>query len=362
MSERAGLVLRPWRRLPSFAILAMAISASGVASAPGATPQPAADQHVASSQAASRVEPPAEDEAQPEALYAEPTRPDRTGRVMAKVEINGQGPFRLIVDTGANRSALAPAVAERLGLPQVVGGVIEVHGVTGVEDLPAVEVESLRAGDLLLPSTVLPVLPGDIFGGADGFLGVAGLEQMRLAVDFVRDRVAIGPSNGRRAPPGYITVRGSLWQGGLLLVSGRVGAIPVKVIIDTGAERTMGNLMLRAEILKKSRRDDEFEATVHGATSDVDEGTYFNAPTISIGAARLSRLPVTFADLHVFELWGLAGEPALVVGMDVLGTLERFVVDYKRREFQMKARSGTGAVVRRCTPSTCASRIPGPTD
>lgn len=329
---------------------------------PAKSAEPAADQSAPPGQSASQVERSGESEAQPEALYAEPTRPDRTGRVLAKVEINGQGPFRLIVDTGANRSALAPSVAERLGLPQVVGGVVEVHGVTGVEKLPAVEVASLRAGDLLLPSTVLPVLSGDIFAGADGFLGVAGLEQMRLEVDFVRDRVAIGPSNGRRAPSGYITVRGSLWQGGLLLVNGRVGAIPVKVIVDTGAERTMGNLKLRDAILESSRRAEELEATVHGATSDVDEGTYFDAPTISIGAARLHRLPVTFADLHVFELWGLAGEPALVVGMDVLGTLERFVVDYRRQEFQMKARSGTGAVVRRCTTSTCGSRIPERTD
>ena len=48
-------------------------------------------------------------------------------------------------------------------------------------------------------------------------------------------------------------------------------------------------------------------------------------------------LPVTFGDLHVFEIWGLTETPALVIGMDMLGMLRQFVVDYKRREFQLQA-------------------------
>ncbi len=192
------------------------------------------------------------DIARPVPLYAEPTRPDHAGRVMVAVEINGQGPFRFIVDTGANHSALAPGVAERLALAPVAGEVVEVHGVTGSAMLPAVRVDSLRVGHLSLPSTALPVLPGNIFGGADGILGITGLGQMRLDVDFVNDRVVIGKSVGARAPGDFVTVRGSLWQGGLLLVRGRVGAIPVRVIVDTGAERTMGNLSLRSAILANS--------------------------------------------------------------------------------------------------------------
>jgi len=290
--------------------------------------------------------------------YAAPTREDRSGRIHAAVEINGKGPYRFIVDTGANSSALTPQVAEELALPPVAAGFVQVHGVTGAAMLPAVRVESLRAGGIVLPPSTLPVLAGDIFAGADGILGVAGIQQMRMDVDFIHDRVEIMPSNGKRAPVGYVTVPASLWQGGLLLVKGRVGSIPAKVIIDTGAERTMGNMPLRAAILAKSRHGREYDTTVHGATPSVGEGTYFSAPRIWIGPAQLVDLPVTFGELHVFKLWGLTAEPALVVGMDVLGRLERFVVDYKRKEFQMKSVGPKGVAIRRCTQSTCASRIP----
>ena len=289
-------------------------------------------------------------------LYAEPTRADRSGRILAAVYVNGHGPYRFILDTGANSSALAPRVAEQLALPPAAS--VQVHGVTGTAVLPAVLVESMSAGDVVLPPTVLPVLQGDIFAGADGILGVAGMQQMRIDVDFLHDRVTIGRSSGRRATSGYVTAKATLWQGGLLIVAGRVGSIPTRVIIDTGAERTIGNLPLRTAIQARSKPGDEFAATVFGATPDIESGTYFRAPTISVGPAKLVDLPVTFGDLYVFELWGLTEEPALVIGMDVLGRLERFVIDYRRQEFMMKTHGNQKVGIRRCTPSTCGSRIP----
>lgn len=293
----------------------------------------------------------------PGAMYASPTRADRVGRILASVEINGRGPYRFIVDTGANSSALAPRVADELALPAVEGGV-QVHGVTGTAMLPAVHVESLRVGGIVLPPGTMPLLPGDIFADADGILGVAGIQNMRMDVDFANDRVEIAPSHGKRAPSGYLTVRASLWQGGLLLVDGRVGSVPTKVIIDTGAERTIGNMQLREALAGKAKREKVLEAKVLGATPSVGTATYFKVPRIRIGPTQLTDLPVTFGELYVFQLWGLTDEPALVVGMDVLGGLERFVVDYKRAEFQMKSRGSSGFDVRRCTSSTCGSRIP----
>ena len=40
----------------------------------------------------------------PEARYVAPTRRDQIGRIWAPVYINDQGPFRLVLDTGASRS------------------------------------------------------------------------------------------------------------------------------------------------------------------------------------------------------------------------------------------------------------------
>jgi len=52
----------------------------------------------------------------PEPRYVAPTRRDRIGRVWVPVMINGKGPFRLVLDTGAMRTAVNLNVANTLGL------------------------------------------------------------------------------------------------------------------------------------------------------------------------------------------------------------------------------------------------------
>ena len=290
-----------------------------------------------------------------DALYASRTSADRSGRVLAAVFVNDQGPFRFILDTGANTSAVSPSLVEELGL--LAAPSLEVHGVTGMAMLPAVHVSGLRAGDIHLPSGSLPVLPGDIFGDADGILSLTAVAGLRVEVDFAHDRVTIQKSTGRPATQGYVVAKADLWQGGLLLISGRVGSIATAVIVDTGAERTLGNRALREAIVARSRPGDEFSTTVLGATAEVDAGSLFRVPRIFIGPARFNDLPVAFGDLYVFDIWALNDRPALVLGMDVLGRFERIAVDYRRREFQMRAWGNGSTGIRRCTPTTCGSRI-----
>ena len=82
-------------------------------------------------------------------MYATRTSTDRIGRIVAQVEINGRGPFRFVLDTGANRSAMSAATAAALQLVPAEGDVISVHGITGNATLPVVEVDRLQVGELL---------------------------------------------------------------------------------------------------------------------------------------------------------------------------------------------------------------------
>jgi predicted aspartyl protease len=299
---------------------------------------------------------------QPESgpLYATRTSVDRIGRIVAKVEINGRGPFRFVLDTGANRSVLSAATAEALQLVPAAGDLVSVHGVTGNAVLPVVEVTTLQVGELLFENQRLPVLQSAVFAGTDGILGVDCLQDARIEVDFGRDRVTIRRSSGRRAQRGFLVVPAWLERGGLLLVEGQVGRVPVKAILDTGAERSLGNEALRAALGQKARRPHEaVPTTVVGATPQLAQALSFEAPEIDIGGARLNNLTVSFGDLHVFNVWSMLEEPALLIGMDLLGTLEKFVVDYSRREFHLKPVSSGRPTLHRCG-NECNTRIPLP--
>jgi predicted aspartyl protease len=264
------------------------------------------------------------------------TELDHAGRVLADTYLNGRGPLRFILDTGANRSAVSARTLGALDPTLVPDSEINVHGVTGPAVLPALTIDRLQVGDLSFQHVRMPVLGDDVFADADGILGIDLLQNARIEVDLENDRVVVRRSRGKRAAEGYLTVPARLQRGGLLLVNGKVGRLPVKVILDTGAERSLGNpRLLEALLADPAVNVAQGSATVLGATPGVIEGTALVAPTIRIGGAVLSDLLVTFGDLHVFRVWGLDDEPALLIGMDLLGRLRAFVVDYPRREFQL---------------------------
>lgn len=301
----------------------------------------------------------AEGEAGPE--FATPTTLDRSGRIVAPVRINGRGPFRFILDTGANRSAMSAATARAVDLVPSEDATVSVHGITGSAALPVVHVERFEVGELAFKDQRMPVLPSAVFGGVDGILGIDCLQQARVEVDFGEDRVTISRSRKRRASSDYLVVPARLKHGGLLQVNGRVGRVRVNAILDTGAERSLGNPALQEALVLRARSPHETElTTVIGATPQLVQGTSFKVPAIAIGGARLSNLTVTFGDLHVFNIWSLLEQPALLIGMDLLGTLQHFVVDYPRREFHLKTWSSGGPGNSRCLDLDCRVRLTDP--
>lgn len=293
-------------------------------------------------------------------LYAAPTRTDRSGRIIAAVMINGQGPFRFILDTGANRSALSSQLVQRLQLPPTEEGSLEVHGVTGVARLDAVRVDSMQAGDIRMSALSLPVITGDIFGTADGILGIHGMQRARIEVDFENDRVAIVPTRAAWNSREFMAVPARIIRGGLLQAAGKVGRVDVRVIIDTGAERTLGNLALLSALQQRALIPEAYDTHVIGATSDTARASVtVVVPPITIGEAEVTDLPVTFGDLHAFGIWGLESKPTLLIGMDLIGMLRNFIVDYGRRRVYLRSYTVDKTMLEHCDEAWCASRMPG---
>ena len=285
----------------------------------------------------------------PEPLFAAPTRLDRIGRVMTHVMVNGKGPFRFVIDTGASRSTLAPHLAKALNLKPSVGRNVMLNGVTGAAEVFTVAVDSIEIGALRFEKQDLPVIFTSIMGNADGILGVAGFQDQRIDVDFKRDRVSVLTSNGKRPHYSMVTARAERNDNGLMIVDVRVGRrIKAKAVIDTGAERTLGNLALQREMNKNRRKKREVvSAVVHGATPDIADGDVQEIKEATMGDMTLTNMEVIFADFHVFKLWGLHEQPAMLIGMDMIGVLDRLVIDYRRNEVSMYGDRTASRIVQR---------------
>lgn len=272
-----------------------------------------------------------------EPRFVAPTRRDRIGRIWAPVVINGQGPFRLVLDTGASHSALTAQVAKTLGISLDSGHTVLLRGATGTARVPMVPVESLEIGDLLMYPRRLPIVP-DALGGAEGILGTDGLANKRIHIDFRRDRITIKRSRSEPAGEGFITIPVEFMRGRLLVIEARMGGVATKAIIDTGGQATLGNVALREALAERRRRMELEPDQVFGATLDMQEGDRTATPSLIMGGLRVTSGAMTFADFAIFEHWKMLDEPAMLVGMDVLGLLDVLVIDYRRRELQVKLR------------------------
>jgi len=276
--------------------------------------------------------------AQPEHLFASPTRADRIGRVMAPVMINGRGPFRMIVDTGANQSVLTHSAAALLGLTPAEDDGVKLTGVTGSQIVPTITVDSFETGSVSQRNLRVAVMHS-VSGGAEGILGMQGFAGKRITVDFVNDRIQIADSRGQRASRNFAVIPVTIRFGRLLLAEGRVGGVRVHAVIDTGAERTLGNRALRDALVRLKRLPaPPTAAGVIGLTEVEQRGEAIWTRRISLGDVDITDVDVIYGDIHVFKVWNLEDEPALLVGMDVLGMLHTLVVDYRIKEVQIRPR------------------------
>jgi predicted aspartyl protease len=271
-----------------------------------------------------------------EPRYVSPTRRDQIGRIWAPVLINGRGPFRLVLDTGASHSAITALVALALGIPTDRSPPVILRGVTGFATVPTIRVDTLSVGDIAVDQTILPIVP-DALGGAEGVLGSEGLVGKRIFIDFRHDRIDIAYSKNERSAPGFVSIPFHSLRGTLVVVDAFVGNVRCKAVIDTGGQATIANLALKDALARVGTTPPRSKAeTIIGATKDIEKGELMDTPAIGLGALSIHDPGVTFGDLYIFKQWRLTSEPAILIGMDTLGLLDTLIIDYRRHELQLR--------------------------
>jgi predicted aspartyl protease len=276
--------------------------------------------------AAAPVKAPAPEANRASSLFACPTQPDRSGRVVAAVLLDGKGPFRFLLDSAADASMISPRLIRLLGLHLSQDEVVRVEGATGVQDLPWVNISRLQVGDVVRTDVRMPIVDGAVLQGLDGILGIAGLSAEHVEVDFAHNQVWIDTS-AAQAAKGFLVIPAARTLGGLLQVRALIGGIPVAAVIDTGASNTLGNAALRVALLRQMSGE-ESPARVFGVTRQIAPGGAIRSPTIALGPIAIQHLHIVYTHVAIFKVWDLESRPAAIIGMDVLGSVSALVLDY----------------------------------
>lgn len=271
-------------------------------------------------------------------------RKDRSTRLTTKVMINETGPYEFVVDTGANRSVISEELAVKLQLQP--GSQAMVHGIAGVQPARTVNVRSFKAGVIDIPVRDVPVLKTfDL--GADGLLGIDAFRDRAVTLDFARNLVQISRStyNGfheysrtTAAVTSDVTVTAKQRFGQLTIVDAEASKAKITCFVDSGAQRTVGNMAMRRAVLARTP-DTAFapiKVVIHGATGQDVPGEVALVPTMRVGGVHFTSFPMAFADLHTFKLWQLQDQPALMLGMDLLRLFDLVAIDFGQRQVRFR--------------------------
>lgn len=259
-------------------------------------------------------------------------------RMTVETHVNGTGPFSFTIDTGSDRSVVSDRLASRLSLPG--GRTVTVHGIAGPTSVSTVLVDSLRIGQRERKGIAAPVLPERNLGSA-GLLGIDALRDQRVLMDFKRRRITIASSarEAMQGDPDVIVVTGRSRFGQLILTNASVGNTKVHAIIDTGAENTIGNLALR-KVMARRGPIISHQTSIIGVTGSELPAEASSIPRIRLGGLLIGNMPIAYANVRTFALFGIDDKPAILVGMDVLRGFERVAVDFKQREVRFRVGDG----------------------
>ena len=277
-------------------------------------------------------------------------------RMTVEVRVNGRGPYRFVVDSGADTSVIGVRIARDLQLP--AGTPVILHAMTGSAEVDRVLVDELSLGESTIRNLQLPALRELDLGG-EGMIGIDALVQQRLMMDF--EKRLIKAEDARVPPPkllpGDIVVTARRRRGQLILTQVSAAGLPLDAVIDTGSEITIGNLALRDKLMRR-HRDKFVTIAVTGVTGTTINLQLARIGELRVGSITLRDVPMAFADAPPFTVFGLSKEPALLLGTDLLETFRRVSLDFRARKvrFQLRRCGSTGIVIS-TQPSSSLTRL-----
>jgi predicted aspartyl protease len=257
-------------------------------------------------------------------------------RLTVPVHIDGKGPYRFIVDTGADRTVVATEVGVELGLAR--GEKVLLDGVVQTMVTDTVSIRKLAFGSHASGNFSVPTLPRALLD-ADGYLGLDFLDGHRVTFDFKGGLLKVSEPRPRFSADwtaqNEARVRTFGSSGHLRSLDCRVDGVPTAAFVDSGAEVSAANGPLLAALGQRNPSFGEIgDIELIDITGGQIQGKVVMVKKIRLPGLGFDDCPLVIANFQVFKAWGLTRTPALLVGMNLLRQFSRVSVDYGLKELR----------------------------
>ncbi len=260
---------------------------------------------------------------------------DRADRMTVPVRVLEKGPFNFLIDTGAQNTVLSTALASRLALVPTARA--RLIGIAGTEMVDTVEIEQLDLGRRSYYNLLAPLLEQRHIG-ADGILGLDSLQGQRVLIDFRTNAMTIGDAASLGGNKGFdIVITARRRSGQLIMTEAKIDGIKVDVVIDTGAETSIGNLPLQRALSRRRGSETTILQSVTGQSVEAQIGF---ATSLVIDKVSLNNVLIAYTDSPAFAALELGKRPALLLGMRDLRSFDRVAIDFATRKILFDAPRG----------------------
>ena len=260
---------------------------------------------------------------------------DNAQRMTVAVMVNGQGPFQFVIDTGADRTVISTELADRLNLPE--SGKARLHAMGGSSEVKIVMIDSLSVSTNTARGVRAAALPARNIGG-DGLLGIDSLKGQRIVMDFINQTMVVLPSFKNEAPAPedseMIVVTAKTRLGQLVMVDADANGQKVWVVLDTGAQSSVGNSKLRKLLIKRNDNLAILPINMSDVLGKQITADYIVVDKMRVGNIAMNKSPIAFADAHPFKLFNLTTKPAMLLGMEGLRSFKRVSIDFSNRKIK----------------------------
>ena len=256
------------------------------------------------------------------------TQFDRDERMTVPVRlgperIGGHDTYNFVIDTGSQSTVVARSIAERLALPPSRRA--RIIGIGGTESADTAMVDEIGLGRRSFYNMEVVLFEARDIGG-DGIVGIDSLQRQRVLLDFAKRQFTVGDVRSLGGNRGFdivVTARRRLGQ--LIMTNAVIDGVHADVIIDTGAQTSVGNRALQRAMIRRASPEKVTLVSVTGQSITADIGL---PRKLSIGEFEITNLLVAYTDSPVFDYLNLTRRPALLLGMRELKLFKRVAIDF----------------------------------
>lgn len=281
-----------------------------------------------------------------DALTVIPHQSSDSGHIVVEAMVNGTGPFRFALDTGASISTIFEDSRKEASVESTPGAVAHVLGMTGSGHYPVADVARISIGDETWEGARVAILPNStpIAAHVDGILGIDFLS--RYAVWYSpEDRVLRLYSNELVAERSYNSWNSiqlsdmPIGDSGakLYVFEMLIQAERIPALFDLGTTESVMNRR-GARRLEVRTRTPRQETDLYGVIGKVPILAELRVWRLQVGKLYFRNRIFLVSELPLFDALDLGRRPFAIVGTSFFKRRD-FVIDFAQERLLVKTRN-----------------------